>query len=185
MTIEQTISQIRKELIRSISALDAWFDKDDALFARKLHGSTKTVRDLMEDVVLANRHLLNIIDRARMGSRIDAHDPPVKDYLVFSQEIDRELTENVFTWPIENPIFKPSSLEQVRYEIREQLDRCLIHLELLMEGQTSAFQTEFSLGAIGRLDIYQSIYFLALHVRRILGQLDSVLEDSEDEYRLH
>jgi hypothetical protein len=179
MTIEKIISQIRKELIRSISGLDAWFDKEDALFSRTLQGSSKTVRELIEDVVMVNRHLLSIIDKARTDVKVDLISPPMDDYHLLEREMNLALNENRFSWPNENSSFKHTSLEQVRYEIREQLDRCLIHLELLMEGQASVFLTELSLGSIGRLDVYQSIYFLAVHVRRILSQLDGIVEDRE------
>jgi len=37
-----------------------------------------------------------------------------------------------------------------------------------------------NVNGLGKLDVYQFIYFLALHVRRHLQQLEGILEDYND-----
>ena len=182
MTIEKVILQIRRDLIRSISGLDAWFDKDHTLLELRAADGTKTVRELIEEVAGINRHLLGLIDQARTtAAKEDLSEIPADEYCLMVEEINDALMGRPFEWQLSNqPLTKPS-LEEVRYEIREQLDRCLIHLELLMEGEGNPFKTDLSVANIGRLDVYQSIYFLALHVRRFLCELDAILEDHNGE----
>lgn len=183
MTIEKVISQIRKELIRSISGLDAWFDKDNSLLELRAAEGTKTVRELIEEVAGINRHLLGLIDHGRTtaGSE-DLSGVPLEEYCLMVDEINEALMRKQFEWQISDlPSLAKPSLEDVRYEIREQLDRCLIHLELLMEGEGNPFKTNLSVANIGRLDVYHSIYLLALHVRRFLCELDAILENHNGE----
>lgn len=174
--------QIRKELIRSISGLDAWFDKDNSLLELRAAEGSKTVRELIEEVAGINRHLLGLIDLGRtMAGNEDLSGVPAAEYCLMVEEINEALMGKPFEWQLSyQPLTKPS-LEDVRYEIREQLDRCLIHLELLMEGEGNPFKTNLSVANIGRLDVYQSIYFLALHVRRFLCELDAILENHNGE----
>ena len=48
MTIEEIIVTIRNELIRSISALDEWFDEDETLLAHRPSGGEWNGRELLE-----------------------------------------------------------------------------------------------------------------------------------------
>ena len=57
-------------------------------------------------------------------------------------------------------------LSEVRSEIREQLNRCLIHLELLKNGEGMLYKISMSVNGMGKLDVYQVIYFLALHIKK-------------------
>jgi hypothetical protein len=182
MVMENVITKIRNELIRSISGIDAWFDKEALLDHREASG-TRTVRELLEDVMLANRYLLEIIDNGRTNSKEESLvvDVPMDKYCLTSQALDQAAIDRSVNMTYESRSGLQVSMHEVRYEIREQLDRCLIHLELLMDGGGSLFTTSLSVGELGRLDVYQSIYFLAVHVRLSLGQLDIILRDHDRE----
>ena len=68
-------------------------------------------------------------------------------------------------------------VEPAADEIRDQLNRCLIHLEMLQNGEGLLVKTTMNVNGLGKLDVYQYIYFLALHVRRHLQQLEGIRED--------
>ncbi len=63
---------------------------------------------------------------------------------------------------------------QVRAALREQLHECLQCLDLLRNGEGVLCKTATSVNGIGKLDVYQYIYFLALHATRCLHQLEKI-----------
>ncbi len=177
MTVENVVVKIKRELIRSVSRIDAWFDADGALLDHRSATASRSVHELLQEAMLANRYILQIIDEGRLSNvKGTFNDMPVDEYCAKIQALEDAKSVRV------DFDFAPSSqvryaLREIRYEIREQLHRCLIHLDDLIDGEIEPFETNLSVGEFGRLDAYQCIYFLAMHVRRCLEQLDNTLED--------
>jgi hypothetical protein len=183
MTIDKIIATIRNELIRSISSLDEWFDKDEPLLDHRPAGGEWNVRELLEHVMLTNRFLLILIDKGSSKALSQQYDGD------FSELLENYRLENgamleigihkSFDWHRPEHMAPTGELPlcEVRDEIRDQLNRCLIHLEMLSNGEGLLFKTTMSVNALGKLDVYQYIYFLALHVRRHLQQLEGILND--------
>jgi hypothetical protein len=67
---------------------------------------------------------------------------------------------------------------EIRCSIRDHLEQCLITLERLPNGEGVLHQAGMSVNNLGKLDVYQYVYFLMLHVQRHLRQMEKV----EDEY---
>ena len=186
MTIENILATIRNELIRSISALDEWFDKDEPILDHRPTGSEWNVRELLEHVMLTNRFLLILIDKGSSKALRQQHDGNfdnlLEDYCLENGAMLEIGIHKSFDWhrPEHMTPTGQLPLRDVRDEIRDQLNRCLIHLELLENGEGLLFKTTMNVNGLGKLDVYQFIYFLALHVRRHLQQLEGILEDYND-----
>ena len=183
MTIEEIIVTIRNELIRSISALDGWFDKDEPLLEHRPTGGEWNVREVLEHVMLTNRFLLILIDKGSSKALRLEYSGDYRELLEnYSLENAAMLEIGIhksFDWhrPEHMAPTGKLQLDAVRDEIRDQLNRCLIHLELLQNGEGLLFKTTMTVNALGKLDVYQYIYFLALHVRRHLQHLEEIWED--------
>lgn len=183
MTIEEIIVTIRNELIRSISALDEWFDKDEPLLDHRPAGGEWNVRELLEHVMLTNRFLLILIDKGSSKAlRLEYngdYSELLEDYCLENASMLEIGIHKSFDWhrPEHMAPTGQMRLDEVRDEIRDQLNRCLIHLELLENGQGLLFKTTMTINGLGKLDVYQYIYFLAMHVRRHLQQLEGIRED--------
>ena len=176
--MENVIIKIRNELIRSISGIDSWFDREDALLEHRCGTDSKSVRELLEDVMHVNRHLLQIIDGARINAPKSALvDVPMENYCLQTQLLDDAAIHKRLQLGLVSHQGGKTELSEVRHEIREQLDRCLIHLELLLAGEGIAFKTKLAIGDLGELDVYHSIYFLAVNTKRYLSELDKMLQD--------
>lgn len=187
MTAENIIVTIRNELIRAISGLDAWFDREQTVIYYKPSSGGWSVYELLEHVMLTNRFLLILIDKGsakamRLANAGDLGDS-LQDYCLESPALVEVGIHKSFVWrrPDHMEPLGMTSLPDVRREIREQLNRCLIHLELLKEGEGTLYKTSMSVHGLGKLDVYQYIYFLALHARRHLSQLDDILENYNKE----
>jgi len=181
--MENVIVTVRNELIRSISGLDAWFDKEDTLMDQKPSSRNWSVRELLEGVMLTNRFLLDFIDKGYAKS-IQAHRTEEEELLhSYSLESEALLEAVNYKSPeliSSNLPSRKTPLPVVRREIREQLDRCLIHLELLHNGEGILYKTGMNIDGLGQLDIYQTIYFLALHVKCHLMELQKLMEDNTE-----
>jgi len=183
MTIDNIILTIRNELIRSISALDEWFDEDEPLLDHRPVGGEWNVRELLEHVMLTNRFLLILIDKGSSKALCKEYNGDYSELLENYRLENSAMLEigihKSFEWHRPEHMAPTGQLllDEVRDEIRDQLNRCLIHLELLQNGEGLLFKTTMSVNALGKLDVYQYIFFLAMHVRRHLQQLEGIRED--------
>ncbi len=183
MTIEKIIVTIRNELIRSVSGLDEWFDKDGALMDHRSPSGNRSVRELLECVMLTNRTFLDFIDKGYPKTlytqRGDVHE--ILHTYCLDEEVLDQAVNNSYPEYLRNVMPAANiSLPLVRREIREQLDRCLIYLELLHHGEGVLYKTGMTVDRVGQLDIYQALYFLALHVKCHLLELQKMTEDNTE-----
>lgn len=183
MTINETITFIRKELISAFAVLDAWFDKDDNLHQFKHNQEAFAVREILEHIMLTSHYLMLLIDKGGKKALKKAQAENLHDVLLnytckldILQGID---THNGFAWAAPGHM-QPSGtrpLHEVRTELRDQLDRCLCHLALLCNGEGVLHKTTMTINGIGKIDVYQYIYFLVLHIKRHLAQLEKIEVD--------
>ncbi|AFC31371.1 hypothetical protein PM3016_4625 [Paenibacillus mucilaginosus 3016] len=66
------------------------------------------------------------------------------------------------------------SPEEVRVLLQEQFRECAACLEQLKKGEGTLYTTMMSVNNLGKIDVYQYLYFLCLHAERHLGQLQRV-----------
>jgi hypothetical protein len=71
------------------------------------------------------------------------------------------------------PTGVPSPAE-VRAILRQQLGECLILLERIGGGVGGLCRVTMTVNALGKIDLYQWLYFLAQHARRHLHQLAAI-----------
>ena len=66
---------------------------------------------------------------------------------------------------------------EIRRELRNHLERCLVTLEMLPNGEGALHQTPVAFNDIGRLEVYQQLYFIVLHAQRHLHQMKKIGEE--------
>jgi hypothetical protein len=185
MTFEHILINLRRELIRTFAVMDEWFDKTNSL--RRFRPSDKgwSINDVLEHVMLTNHYLLIIVDRGRAGawkkSEALSTTTVVSDYSLTTPAL-QELTDPEATaWQCHEhhqPLGKRLPSE-IRRELRNHLERCLVTLEMLPKGEGALHQTPVAFNDIGRLDIYQQLYFIVLHAQRHLHQMKKIGEEFE------
>jgi hypothetical protein len=175
--IEMTISKINRELISAFALLDSWFDHEE----RFLHLKTTdrwSPADILEHVMLTNHYLLILIEKGCDRAKAIANDTDLEEALQ-NYQFDVQGLEEIgkhksFAWE------RPSHMEptgtrtlgEIRKELRQQLYRCLCTLDSLCRGEGILHHTTMSVNRLGKLDVYQYIYFLALHAKRHITQLE-------------
>lgn len=158
--MHNVILNLRNELIRSISAIDAWFDVDGTLLSQNIN-ATETVAEYLYNLTTSSRNLLDAITNKsprKLGGPVDLQFP------------HDTLSEGVW-----KEGFDRLNLDNARAELREQLDRCLIYLELLLQRQ-SGVKRDLADEDVENFGGFQGIYLLLIHLKRYIGDLNQLAE---------
>jgi len=187
MTAENIINTVRSELIRSIAALDEWFDREQTLM-EYLPSSGRCACELLRHLMLTNHFLLTLIHQECESNSIKNGDEvkySLADYCLEMLTAGSFNEQGVFTgWGTD--FLMPTEkrpLNEVRREIREQLNNSLILLEQLNQGEGTLYKVRLPVKGLEKLDVYQCLYFLALYTRKHVGQLQRILEEYNREFK--
>lgn len=179
MPLEQTLTNLKRDLIRTFAVVDEWFDREHPLRCHNPLPGAWNINEVLEHIMLTNHYLLIIIDNARtkalaksQGASVSIEFP--SDYLLGSEAMLQIADPDAFPWqrPEHHQPTGKVGLYEVRREIRNQLDKCLITLDYLPNGEGILHRTTMSVNNLGKLDVYQYLYFLMLHAQRHLRQME-------------
>lgn len=62
-------------------------------------------------------------------------------------------------------------LEEVRSQLKEQVTHCIENLDRLKNGEGVLYKTTMSVNDLGKINVYEYIYFLAQHGQRHIMQM--------------
>ncbi len=63
------------------------------------------------------------------------------------------------------------SLNEIRNLIFQQYHECLNYLELMKGGEGLLYRTTMTVNELGKINVYEYIYFLSLHAQRHITQM--------------
>ena len=69
----------------------------------------------------------------------------------------------------------------IKEEMITQISKCLNHLERLKNGEGLLFKTTMTVGNLGKLNVYEYIYFLSKHAERHIQQIEENRMEFEQE----
>lgn len=177
MPYERTIRTVREALCAVFAQVDAWFDHPEEL--RRFHPASGgwTVDQVLEHVTLTNRYLMLTLykwaaiaeHRARRGDAITEGESDLRRLEIIGER-------GSFGW-VRPEHMEPTALptaEEVRTLLRQQLGECLILLERISGGVGALCRITMTVNALGKIDLYQWLYFLAQHARRHGQQLNAI-----------
>jgi hypothetical protein len=175
--IHQIISEIKDHLHNTFSEVDCWFDKSAELQSyRPLNGGW-TVEQILEHTGLTNYFLLILIEKGTRKALQAAEKQDVnealKDYAFRRDKLEEVALHRSFEWmrPEHMEPKGEKSLAEVRQQLKEQLKACMDYLEKLKNGEGLLYKTQMSVNNLGKIDVYEYIYFLAQHAQRHLVQM--------------
>lgn len=157
--------------------IDVWFDKDTNLRKYKPQNGGWSINEILEHIMLTNQSFLILINKGKIKSL-------KKETLVDKSPIRYEDThiESLFevgthkSFVLERPEhMKPTgktNLSDVRSTLKKQMDECLETLDSLKNGEGDL--AKMSANILGKIDVYENIYFLFLHTKRHIEQMEEV-----------
>ncbi len=185
MPLEEILINLKRELIRTFAVIDEWFDKEHPLPCYKPSNGGWCVNEVLEHVMLTNHFLLIIIEQGRSkalkkSQTISSTDGVPHNYTLSNPALLEIAQPHAFAWqrPEHHQPTGQKTLYEVRREVRNQLNDCLVTLELLPNGEGILHQTTMSVNNLGKLDVYQYVYFLCLHAQRHIHQMRKIEEEA-------
>lgn len=177
MDIKEIILEIKNFLQTTFDKIDLWFEKDAELRSYKPDSGGWTIDQILEHIGLTNHFLLILIDKGTNKALANASKLDINEELekyVFHRE---KLTEiglhKSFNW-IRPEHMEPKSdktLHEVRQQLKDQVKQCLYNLDKLKNGEGVLYRTTMTVNDLGKIDVYEYIYFLAQHGQRHITQM--------------
>ncbi|GAB2951546.1 hypothetical protein GCM10027048_15670 [Hymenobacter coalescens] len=171
------ITHIRRALSEAFTRLDQWFEHPEAERSYRPRNGGWTIAEVLEHVGLTNHFLLILIDKGAAKALKNQAGLNLATELQGYQFSDPRLDEiglhKSFEWmrPAHMEPTGTQPLGEVRRQLREQLAHCHRVLDALPNGEGVLYRTTMSVNDLGKIDVYQYVYFLARHAERHLTQL--------------
>ncbi|MCS3868348.1 hypothetical protein J3D55_001264 [Chryseobacterium ginsenosidimutans] len=177
MDIFRLIQDIKTHLKLSFVEVDKWFDKDKETLNFQPSNEGWTIQQILEHIYLTNFYLFILIEK---GSK-----KAMRNYLNLDLNLelqhysfDKEKFEKVgeygaFKW-IRPEHMEPKgelNLSEIRNLISQQYHECLNYLDLMKNGEGLLCKTTMTVNGLGKINVYEYIYFLSLHAQRHVTQM--------------
>ncbi|WP_127494962.1 DinB family protein [Paenibacillus glycanilyticus] len=186
MSIQNTMERINSELNQILGEYEYWFAAPEALqMYQPLEGWS--IAQILEHVTLTNHFLLILIRKGKNKALMLAAKLNLEDSLNHYQdnlgELDQIAEHKSFKWirPEHMEPRREMPLDQVRKLLESQVGECLDILQQLSNGEGILHKTMMSVNNLGKIDVYQYIYFLALHAKRHIAQMQRVKTEYEQQ----
>ncbi|TCN00947.1 DinB family protein [Paenibacillus sp. BK033] len=184
MSIQSTMERIKRELNRILDDYEDWFHAPVALQSFLPHEGW-SIAQILEHVTLTNHFLLILIRKGKtkalmLAAKSNLEDA-LNDYHHNLGELDQIAEHKSFKW-IRPEHMEPKGempLERVHALLRSQIEECLGILQDLSNGEGILYKTMMSVNNLGKIDVYQYIYFLVLHAKRHIAQMIRVKAEYE------
>ncbi len=178
MRIDQLLAALKKELQDTFAQVDSWFDQPVSLRAYGPTDNGWTIDEILNHIGLTNHYLLILIEKGTSKSLAAANslDLPaaIASYDFPYARLAAIGTLHAFPWarPAHmEPRTYPRLQPVVRQQLHDQLAQILLVLSRLANGEGLLHQTTMSVNELGKLNVYEYVYFLAQHARRHLVQM--------------
>jgi hypothetical protein len=189
MNINQAINVIDKELSQTLNAYQNWFTLTSEVLSFKPQVGW-SIEQILEHVTLTNHFLLILI---RKGTRKAIELAMKKDLntIIESNQINLQELEAIaihksFDW-IRPDHMEPKGeqeLGQIKALLDNQINECKELLIEMNNGEGILYKTTMTVNNLGKIDVYQYIYFLCQHAKRHIVQMQKVMDEYTGAERL-
>ncbi len=180
MTYTKTIQIIHQALTETIAELDTWFGQSEESRSYKPRDGGWSIDEILEHITLTSHYLLIIIRKGR--DKALKRTAQGEQIIAGESDLDR-LTPighpDAFPWirPEHMEPTRSSSLEEIHTRLHRQSQECLEILTALSHGEGSLYSVRMSVQNLGKMDMYQWLYFLVLHQKRHIAQIEQVYQE--------
>jgi DinB superfamily len=174
MAYDVTVQLVRQALTDIFREVDGWFDRPAELRRFKPPSGGWSVDEVLEHITLTNHYLMIIIRRwtdkavrrAREGQTIEERESDLDRVMIVGER-------GTFNWvrPVHMEPTGQPALTEVRATMCRQLAECLGFLDQLRHGEGSLCRIRMTVNDLGKIDLYQWLFFVAQHARRHLQQM--------------
>ena len=185
MNIQSQINVIKNTLTNAFSNIENWIEKDNVLQHYQPINGSWTIGQIIEHIYLTNHFLLIIIDKAfkkalKRANNVDL-EQELKDYDFLRTDLEQIGTHLSFTWNRPKHMIPKGNitLTDLQNRLNIQKNQCIEYLNQMPNGEGVLCKTTMTVNNLGKIDVYQYLYFLAMHIQRHLEQMMKI----ENEFK--
>jgi hypothetical protein len=182
LNIQQTIAWIDQELSQMLADYKEWFNLSEDLLTYKPSVGW-SIEQILEHVTITNYYLLILIRKGKRKAKerslkVDLL-AAVSDYQNNLGDLQMIATHKSFKW-IRPEHMEPKGekpLDEIKSLLEEQVMECKAILRELSNGEGILYKTTMTVNGLGKIDVYQYVYFLCQHAKRHITQIQDVIEE--------
>ncbi len=182
------LHRIKVHLVKTHSSvLDKFNLGQEAKDFRPLDGGW-SISEILEHIALTSHFLLILIDKgaakAQRNTRNLSLEVALQEFHYDLSAIETIGIHKSFDW-IRPEHMEPAGVKsemEITDELISQLKRCLVHLEDLRNGEGVLYQTMMTVNGLGKINVYEYIYFLSKHAERHLAQIDENVAEFNERH---
>lgn len=181
------IQKIQIHLIHAHSTILKWFNEDESIKNYRPKDGGWTILEILEHIALTSHFLLKLIDKGadkalRNVKSLDL-DKLLAEFEFDLDKINRIGEHKSFDWirpEHMEPTGNKSELE-IKDELISQLNRCINQLSRLSNGEGLQHKTTMTVDDLGKINVYEYVYFLSKHAERHIQQM----RENKKEFEIH
>jgi hypothetical protein len=174
------IAEINQALETTFSRLAGWFEAPAQLRSYRPANGGWTIDEILEHVALTNHYLLILIEKGASKALKNERQLDLEQELAArhseSAKLEQIAQPQAFAW------MRPEHMEpggatpgpEVAATLQRQLQQCQEVLQRLPNGEGVLYRTTMTVNALGKLDVYDFVSFLAKHAERHWVQIQKV-----------
>lgn len=149
------------------------------------HSATEgwTIAEILEHVTLTSHFLLLVIRHSTAKALKRAQTRPIPEGESNLENMTPVGHPDAFPW------LRPDHMEptgtktsvEIQTKLREQKSECLALLEQMANGEGALVTVRMTVQELGKIDLYQWLYFLALHAQRHLVEIERIHTEFEQQ----
>lgn len=183
MKIKSYIQEIQIHLIKTHSRIFEWFNENEDVKNYRPIDNGWTISEILEHIALTSHFLMILIDKGTDKALRNVKNSSL-DELKMNFDYDLNQINEIgihksFDWirpEHMEPKGEKSELE-IKDEMVAQINRCLNQLEKLKNGEGLLYKTTMTVNELGKINVYEYIYFLNKHAERHIQQM----QENKDE----
>lgn len=179
MPYERTVKQVRGALKNVFDELDEIFELPSDIRKHRLASDEWSIDENLEHITLTSHFLMIVIKNSR-----DKILRRAKTQQIIGEESDLAII-NIISEPDAFDWHRPEHMiptgEKLSVEVRQlmsiQQKECLEILDQIKIGEGSLHKVRMSVQDLGKLDVYQWLYFLVMHAKRHQKEIERIVLD--------
>lgn len=175
---------LKKEISQTFKGITPWISKAPELQHFNSKNEFWNILEILEHIILVNHYLIILILKGTKKALKNVQGRNMKkeleNYELSCDNLEEIGINNSFQWnaPAHMVPSGNESLDKIHERLKDQEKQCRNTLLQLKDGHGVLYQTTMNVNLLGKLDVYQYLYFLLKHMQRHIGQMEEI----EDEY---
>lgn len=179
MDINLLINEIRSLLTTTFQEVELWFEKDEIIRQYSPKDGGWNINQILEHIALTNHFLLILIEKGtrkalQTAAKKDVNISPLASHVFNYEKLNEIGMHKSFNW------MRPEHMEphgdktqnEIKRILETQLNQCIDCLNQLKNGEGFFYSTTMSVNNLGKINVYEYIYFLGQHACRHLTQME-------------